>query len=244
MTEMATQNDELTDLPEWALQELRELAEIEPQLLPSPDFVCQYRYHDLPVAREVGDLYASCFERLTGFTPDLIILVPWLVPGGADQGVLHHVEAGISQGKRVLVIATLNAESSWRERLPDAARFLELGQLGGHLSVDQRLVVLTRLVLQLQAPVLHIINSQLGWEMVKRHGKSLIDVGTRIYASLFCEDIDEYGKRWGYAISYLTDCWPYLKAVIFDSSWYRKLLMERYGCAEEKMFTAYFPALM
>jgi len=244
MTEGATKNVAMTDLPEWALEELRELAEIEPQLFPSPDFVGQYKHHDLPVAREVGDVYASCFERLSDFTPDMIILVPWLVPGGADQGVLHYVEAAISQGKQVLVIATLDAESPWKVRLPEAIRFLELGLLGAHLSQDQRLVVLTRLVLQLQAPVLHIINSQLGWEMVKRHGKSLIDVGKRIYASLFCEDIDEYGKRWGYAIAYLTDCWPYLKAVIFDSAWYRKLLLERYGCADEKFFTVYFPATL
>jgi glycosyltransferase involved in cell wall biosynthesis len=244
MTEAVSQGRPTTELPNWALVELHELAAIEPQLFPSPEFVSHYRYHDIPVAREVGDLYASCFERLCGFTSDLIILVPWLVPGGADQGVLHHVEAAVSEGRGVLVITTLDSESPWKERIAVGARVLELGRLGAHLSEDQRLVVLTRLLLQLQAPVVHIINSQLGWEMVKRHGKSLIAVGKRVYASLYCEDVDIYGKRWGYALSYLTDCWPYLRAVICDSAWYPKCLVARYGCAQEKFFTLYFPVLV
>ena len=111
------------------------------------------------------------------YHPDIIILVPWLVRGGADLGVLHHADAALAAGKKVLVIATLDAESPWKERLPQTARFVELGKIGRNLSEQQRLTVLTRLVLQSPARVVHIINSRLGWEMIKTYGKSLRAVG-------------------------------------------------------------------
>ena len=137
MTNPPHQSLEVNDLPDWAVEELRELAEIEPQLYPTRNFVSRYKYSGIPVRRNLGDLYASCLEQLSDFAPDLIILVP----GGDDLGVLHHVEAGISEGKRVLVISTENAESPWRTRIPPTARFLELGRLGSQLSEDQRLSV-------------------------------------------------------------------------------------------------------
>ena len=241
MIEAYAQNIGMTKIPEWAVEELRELAEIEPQLFPSEDLISRYSYSDLPVRRALGDLYAACFEQVKDYFPDIIILVPWLVIGGADLGILHHVEAALTEGKRVLVISTENAESPWRTRIPPTARFLELGRLGSQLAEDQRLSVLLRLVLQQKALVIHIINSRLGWEMVRRYGKSLLAVEKRVYASIFADGFNESGGRSGFAMSYLIDCWPFLQAVICDSAWYRKDLIAQYGCPQKKVFTAYFP---
>ena len=229
-----------TDLPDWAVEEFRELAEIEPQLYPTRRLCKSVQVLRYPVRRDLGDLYASCLEQLSDFAPDIIILVP----GGDDLGVLHHVQAGISEGKRVLVISTEDAESPWRTRIPPTARFLELGRLGSQLSENQRLSVLLRLVLQQKALVIHIINSRLGWEMVRRYGKSLLAVEKRVYASIFADGFNESGGRSGFAIDYLIDCWPFLQAVICDSAWYRKDLIAQYGCQQEKVFTAYFPTTM
>lgn len=240
MTNPPHQSLEVNDLPDWAVEELRELADIEPQLYPTRNFVGRYKYSGIPVRRSLGDSYASCLEQLSDFAPDVIILVP----GGDDLGVLHHVEAGISEGKRVLVISTEDAESPWRTRIPPTTRFLELGRLGRHLSENQRLSVLLRLVLQQKALVIHIINSRLGWEMVRRYGKSLLAVEKRVYASIFADGFNEPGGRSGFAIDYLVDCWPFLRAVICDSDWCRKDLIAQYGCQQEKVFTAYFPTNM
>lgn len=228
-------------LPEWAVDELRSLATIEPDLFPSADFLKKFRPYAPPLETHPGEVYAACHALIGDYHPDMIILVPWLVRGGADLGVLHHVNASLAAGKKVVVIATLDADSPWKERLPQTVRFIELGKIGRNLTENQQLTVLTRLVLQSSARVVHIINSRLGWEMVKTYGKTIRTVGKLIFASVFCDDYDKNRVRWSYPRFYFTDCWHYLEGILCDSSFYPGELKRQFGISMEKVHTIYFP---
>jgi glycosyltransferase involved in cell wall biosynthesis len=228
-------------IPNWAIDEFRVLAQIEPQLYPTPGFIARFHHLALPVDHDSGDIYLACNTLIEAYTPHLIILVPWLVPGGADRGVLHHASAMLSLGKKVLVITTMNIESPWANQLPKDAKFLELGRLASHLSEEQRLAVLTRIVLQSSANVIHIINSQMGWEMVQQHGKALNALSKKIFASLYSEEIGQNGIMHGYPQLYLGQCWVHLHKLICDTRWFPKHLVQRYGVSLEKINTVYFP---
>jgi glycosyltransferase involved in cell wall biosynthesis len=230
-------------LPDWAINELRELGKIEPQLYPTDEFIGKFHHWATPVEREAGDVYATCLGELGDYYPDIIILVPWLTPGGADRGVLHHVAAALRLGKKVLVIATVNAQSPWSNQMPAKSKFIELGLLGSHLSEIQRLAILTRIVLQSPAKVIHVINSQLGWEMIQHHGKSLIATDKKIFASVFCDDYDYHGALRSYPQMYLVDCWKLLNGLICDTRWYPQDLKRQHGVSLEKIRTIYFPIL-
>jgi len=234
-------SDDSALIPKWLKQEMRQVAEIEPALFPNPELLGRFVRYVPPALPEPGEVYASCWRDMTAGSPDIVFLVPWLIPGGADQGVLHHVNAALAAGRRVAVITTIDRESPWRERLPREVCFLELGVRGRRLTEPQRLDVLTRLILQSTASVIHLINSPLGWEMLRQHGRSVRAVGKRVYASVFCDDYDFYGARRSYPQMYLEDCWPWLDGLFCDTQWYPHELQHQYGVSLEKIRTLYFP---
>lgn len=228
-------------VPMWIADELRSISEIDPDLCPTPDLLERFTSYVPPMELGPGEVYVACCSIIADLRPDIFFLIPWLVPGGADQGVLHHVNAALAAGKNVLVISTIDRESPWKSRLPQQAKLIELGELGRGLSEAQRLSVLTRIVLQSPAKVIHIINSPLGWEMLKQYGRSLIAVDKRVFASVFCDDYDYHGALRSYAQMYFVDCWKFLRGVMCDTSWYPQDLKRQYGVSLDKVSTVYFP---
>ena len=230
-------------LPDYAIAELKELEKIEADLAPTPEFISRFRTYVTPMALEPARVYAECGTIMSEVQPDIVILVPWLVRGGADLGALLHAQAAISAGKKVVLIATLNAESPWKDRVPGGAGFIEYGKLAHTLTDQHRQEVLIRLLLDSSATSIHVINAQLGWEIIKRYGKSLTGLGKKIYASAFSDGRDENGVMWSYPRFYFVDCWRYLSGVICDSSWYPNDLVRQYGVPRDTLYTAYFPLI-
>ena len=128
-----------------------------------------------------------------------------------------------------------------RTACPRRQSTLNWASIGRELSEAQRLSVLTRIVLQSPARVIHIINSPLGWEMLKQYGRSLIAVDKRVFASVFCDDYNHYGAIHSYAQMYFVDCWKFLQGVLCDTRWYPQELARQYGVSLDKINTVYFP---
>ncbi|MCG5261375.1 glycosyltransferase family 4 protein [Cupriavidus gilardii] len=241
VVEAAADVDDAAIVPSWAIDEMRELADIEPSLYPTPDLLWSFQRYVTPARPGAGNLYAACYPGVRDAQPDLIILAPWLKHGGADQGILHHADAAVAAGKSVVVITTLDAESPWASRLPKGAHFLPLGTMASALPYDEQLAVLTRILLQSSAKTIHLINSPLGWDVVRYHGKSLRALGKSIFASVFCDDYDANGVRWSYAQLYFPSCLPYLDGVFCDTEYYPRELVRRYGARRDLFHTLYFP---
>ncbi|PTR13973.1 glycosyltransferase involved in cell wall biosynthesis [Nitrosospira sp. Nsp2] len=228
-------------VPAWVVEELRHLAEIEPDLFPTPQYLSQFNIYRPTIDAAPGMVYADC-RRLVGDTnPDIIIIVPWLKRGGADLGTLHHINVCRRLGLSAVLITTLDTVSPWLERVPKDVPVVELGRVGRKITQAQRMTVLVRLVLQSRASTIHIIQSQLGWDMLKAHGKSLQAEGKSVFASLYCEDHDSTGQKHGYARYYLASTLPYLTGVICDSAYYPAELSRHYGVDSRRTHTVYFP---
>lgn len=230
-------------VPDFAIEELRALEQIEPELAPTPHFLSQFHIYTPPVHLEPARVYAHCSAELAEIQPDIILLVPWLVRGGADLGALLHAQAAQAAGHKVVMISTLNADSPWKHRVPPGAGFIEFGRYSSTLTDSQRQEVLVRLLLDSPAKVIHVINSHLGWEIVRRYGKSLTGIGKRIYASAFSDGKDDQGVMWSYPRFFFVECWRYLSGVICDSQWYPDDLVRQYGIHRERLHTAYFPMI-
>lgn len=238
---IAVDSAEKAIVPPWAIEEMRELAEIEPSLYPSPELISSFLRYITPFRPGAGSLYAACYPTVRDARPDVIILAPWLKRGGADQGILHHAEAAVAAGKSVVVITTLDAESPWANRLPKGVRFLPLGRMATGLPHEEQIAVLVRILLQSTAHTIHLINSPLGWDVVRYHGKALRALGKSIFASVFCDDYDANGVRWSYAQIYFPSCLPYLDGVFCDTEYYPGELVRRYGMRRELLHTLHFP---
>ena len=213
----------LPTIPAWAIEEMTVISEYDSELHPDGEAARSMIFNNAAnIDPGPGIAYFSLIERVQ-VKPDVVILVPWLKTGGADLGAIYFANA-LSQefGKRVLVISTEAADSPWKDRLDSSVDFLEIGSTIKDLYVSQDRafsaprIVLLRLLLQLRPSVVHLQNSPLGWELMRYYAKPLSRI-SKIYASLYCDDMSRSGQLVGYAQSYLRESHAYLERVFTDN---------------------------
>ncbi len=211
-------------MPVWLQEEMIELAHIEPELLSAYGDTRQYSHYGVPNVPGPGQLYRQLVEAVGQGPCSHVMVLPWLVPGGADRGALHHLRAWTELGPRdqILVITTEPAASPWRDRIPDGVRLVEFGLIAGSISFEAQVQLLTRLLVQLQPQVVHNINSRLLWQAIRVCGLALRQK-SRLYASLFCDDYIHNMVPVGHARNFLRDCHPHLVTVFCDNSIYPKI---------------------
>ncbi len=229
-------------MPEWLLQEWREIHAVEPQLYPGKWLVenIPFYLYDMPESK-VGKHYLELCN-LYGEKVSHVFLVPWLVRGGADLVTINYIRALTKQSlsQNIAVISTLDADSPWAERLPKRTRFIEFGKIYSHLSTDEQEKLLTRLLLQMAPQVIHNINSDLGYRIFVKYGKALSSF-SHLYASSFCIDLAPDGKLDGYPVWYLPKCFDYLEAVLSENQAHLDRLHEIYAFDQGKMHVHYQP---
>lgn len=228
-------------LPEWIVEELRELSHIEPALYPSDELLGRFRSWQPGEDPHAAALYRALSPDFVDSCPQMIFLIPHMMRGGADLGTLHHVHLCVEQGLQVTVVLTRDVLSPWVNRLPAAARVVEFGRLTRHASPEDRELVLLRLLLQSPASTLHLINSLLGWQLFERFGKPLASSGKRLFASVYCDDVDRNGVRCGYATEFLPKSWMHLAGIFTDNQSFLELIQRRDGLPRERLRTLYFP---
>lgn len=229
-------------LPSWVESELRALAYIEPELLTPEGTTSKYQYYNVPSVPAPGEAYLRLLDAIGCDEPTQVVLVPWLKPGGADRGALYHVTAlvGSSSPGRTVVIGTERAESPWKERLPEGVTFVDFGLIADGLDFILQVQVLTRLLVQMQPRLIHIINSRHAWEAVKISGLAIRQSAV-IYASLFCDDYRQDGTPVGYARDYLRSCYVHLSAAFCDNSVYPSIWANELGVPAELFTVLPFP---
>lgn len=224
---------------------MRRLAiHVEPSIEPSRFFLDGVESYVVPWVRASAGAAYRCLAKQCPRDIDAVLIVPWLKPGGADLGAIHHATyLARDRGCRVLVIATEPAASPWADRLPDGVAFLEAGrelaQL--HFAKGDDALVLARLLLQLAPKTVHIIGSRVAWDAVLRFGLALKQSAS-IYASLFCDEVDMVGVPDGYAARYLAECAPYLRRVFSDNRFHQREWSRRLGIDPAIFRLVRFPA--
>ncbi|MHB1058750.1 MAG: glycosyltransferase family 4 protein [Rhodanobacter sp.] len=205
-------------LPDWVKAEMAEIAAtIDPSLHPQTERSQSIEFYSIPYAYErPGAIYSELWQQVPEAV-DTVVLVPWLKPGGADLGALHFVQAlQLDFRRKVLVIATEPQDSPWASRLPSEASFIAAGNALSVCAEDERQTILARLMVQLAPRTIHVMNSLLGWQTVQRYGKAMRQT-SRLYASLYCDDITPAGYLDGYAQRFLVECSQHLDGVITDN---------------------------
>lgn len=206
------------ELPGWLFDDLRELQALDPDLHPQGELVSSAEFYAAPWTYTApGEAY---FELAKRFPKDVefLLMVPWLKTGGADLGAIHFANTLADHfGRKVVVVSTENEASPWVDRLCEKVVFINVGSRLADLHESHKVEVLARLVLQFQPQVMHVMNSHLGWQLIKRNALAIRQF-TRIFASLYCDDITDKGQRVGYARKYLGVCSGQLDGVISDNT--------------------------
>lgn len=224
-------------MPAWLQEEVTRLAAMEPELMPPGWDIERYAFYSVPMPTQPGQVYATLAGEIGTLPYSHVLLIPWLKQGGADRGILYHVRAIAESdpAARILVLSTENGSSPWASRLPPQAKHVDFGHYATALDFNNQVAVMVRLLVQLQAPVVHLVNSRVGWEAILRHGLALKQ-HSLLFASIFCDDYDMRMNPVGYARDYLRYCYPFLSSVICDNSRYPQIWSRELG-VPSKVFT-------
>lgn len=221
-------------IPNWVLDEMKDLArDIDPILYPTDEFLANCRYYSFPVLPRPGKIYRKLMQCCSSDHYTHCFAIPWLKRGGADLVTLKHIEvASRASGSKVLVIMTEPGDSPWASRISAEVDVVDASSFVDEISHDHLLLLLTRVLVQLQIDTLHIINSRHFWEIVCRYGLAVTQ-RTRIFASIYCDDYDRYGQPVGFARQYLPDCYRWLMNVFCDNNAFPEQLCQTYGYRPE-----------
>lgn len=227
-------------VPKWLRNELRITADIDPEVFPSPLFLTKLGEYRPVRPNDVGVFFAKICKELGDQSFSHVFVLPWLKRGGADLEALHHIRALTKDyDARVLVILTEDTDSPWLERLPDSVATLRLGPYVSELDRDDAQLLLTRLLLRLNAPVIQNVNSALLWAAMGKYVAALRSV-SKLYISLFCFDYTLAGQPVGYA-RLLEGVVEHVERVFVDNTAFARQLMGLYGFDSDVFAVLRFP---
>lgn len=143
----------------------------------------QFDAHDL-FDRDSTDV-DRLFSTISG-TPDVVIVMPFLLAGGAEKYAADVVAALTADGKRVLVLVTDHSpdqDAGW-ESLKILEPMLSVDVLYWKTACnihDEQGTRLARMINALRPSAVVVVNSRIGYEAVARFGRGLSH-----FASLHC----------------------------------------------------------
>jgi len=216
-------------LDDGQIQHWRNLARIEPLIRPTDelrDRLTSFTYGD---ENAVVSSYHELCRRYGDQGFDELIVVPWIRMGGADLAMIDLVTALAACGRRPLVIATLDAESTWKERLEaiGGVGFVERHVELAGLSDDQLCLLILRIVQNWGISTVTIMNSTIGFEAAAGF-RGVLGREARIVVHSYVNPVDDDGLPIE-AFPPFARAIPYFDAVITDSEAQIKFLHDTYG---------------
>lgn len=212
--------EETHELDPWAIRELLWLNQIDPELYVAESRVTPYR---------------SCSRLHNFITPEMsalvktekprIIMLPWLVRGGADLVALHYMYA---QPCKTFVITTEMSANPWQKFLPKGAVHIDIGNMP--IYWEEKLRLLLRLLLETDFEFAHVINSKLAFETIIK-SKSYF-AKTKLFASFFGFEYNHLGFALGYISDYLPDLLDIFTRLSTDSLTFKLKLEDLFGLSE------------
>jgi glycosyltransferase involved in cell wall biosynthesis len=208
-------------LPSWARQEIKQLAKLEPQLNNYKPWQIDF----LPPTRLHSNI-TKCMEQLIRTSAARVFVLPWIARGGAELCALHYMHA---VRERCFLITTEPCPNEWASRLPPEAVHIDIGN--GDLSHREKKVLLLRLIVQADTEFVHIVNSQVAFDVLTEFRAAL--QGRRVFTSLFATEITEDGEEAGYAVSHFPLLTDSFTRVSTDNVAFKKKLDMVYGLHNE-----------
>lgn len=231
------------------LHQWKIISKIEPQLYPTKNSVNNLNRYSSSKNNLASEAYLKIASEATFQKADYIFIVPWVAVGGADKVLIHYLNAlkELHPEWKIAVITTLPAKNEWKSKLPDNTHLFDYGNAAKDLydSVE-RDVLFTRLIIQLQAKTLHIINSEYGYRWAYNHSL-LIKKNYNLRLSLFCHDIIPNTKGEGvfdYADPLARRISPCVKRIFTDNDAIIGVLTNKYGFNRDIIKTHFQPSEM
>ena len=226
-------------VPSWLQAEWRDLHEIDRQIFPTPHLMETIPVYDTLTYehRLSGHVYKQLIDQLRYSSYSYVIFVPWLVKGGADKYAINYANTIANlTNTNVLVVATLDTRSVWQAQLADKVDFMDFGRLTAGVSQEIKHRLMEHIIENSRTKVLHVINSEFGYEFVRLHENYIRSSEKKVVATSFSQSVDPTtGKLYGYSHTHVPFVYDIATLVTSDNRAVIDMWEKEYGFDPEKM---------
>ena len=232
------------NIPNFVLEEWAKINAIDSQLYPYKNVLKEVSIYDAEENIGIGNAFFEISKQVKKM-PDYIFIVPWVVRGGADKALFNYIKAlkEIHSEWNFTVIATLPAKNTWARSLPEYVDFIDFGNIANGLPPELQDKLFSKIIVQLKCKNLHIINSEYGYDWVRRHLK-LVEKNYSLNVSLFAwEYIAGSGMKavYSYDNPCLFEIFPAVKNVFSDNAAMVEYAIDNNGFEGAKFKVHYQP---
>jgi len=226
-------------VPQWLQDEWKALHKIDRQIFPTKLLMETIPVYDTITEdhRLAGSLYKTLVDQLRFDSYSYILFAPWLVKGGADKFTIAYANtiAELS-GSRVLVVATLPLRSSWQNRLSDDVDFLDFGNVTAKASQEIKQRLMEHVVENSGAQVLHVINSEFGYDFIRLHDRYIKSSGKKVVVTSFSQSLDpQTGRFYGYSHTHVPFVYDVADIITSDNQAVINMWIDEYGFNPAKL---------
>jgi glycosyltransferase involved in cell wall biosynthesis len=173
-----------------------------------------------------------------------LVVVPHLIKGGADLAAIRLISAlsEIDKKDRTLVISTMDVKSPWAGKLDGLENVDYINpynEIKG-ISKDEIEIILLRILQNWSIANLHIINSEVAYNLVINYG-GVLGKSIKIFLHTYAFDMDNEGYIYNYIANGLVDSYSRVDKYITDSERYKKELCSINGFDENKISVLKLP---
>ena len=214
--------------------------DVEPKIYPTNDL-----FHKTYCAGRESIYLSYKYQHLcdgVANPPTHVFLVPWLKRGGSDLETLNYIHAMHlpEEGSSALVVSTEDSDSPWKDRLPEGVHCVDFGKICSDVGYEDQKRLLGTFLVQLGSAVIHNVNSRIGYQVFREYADALSNQ-SKLFASVFCEDITAEGRVAGYAVDEVLDVADRLTAIFADNNRILNKLKHDFGLPAEKLHLHYQP---
>ncbi|HJP81381.1 MAG TPA: glycosyltransferase [Candidatus Saccharimonadales bacterium] len=238
-------------LPSSLLDTVLDLQSIEPKI-----YLQRTRKGHIvnPAAPEIkqralfDEYYAEACKSLRSDHYDYILVVPWLIAGGADKFFVNYANmaAKIDPSKKVLIVSTAPSVKSLPSDMLGISEDVDFLRLSELIKADVDFTahcahLLLSIIENTSPRVLHVALSQAGFRTIIDHHTYLKEKNVKTIITAYNEVIDTYGRREGYVHEEIPLCYPYVDAVTTDNQMIIDMWCTEYGFSPKNIYLHHQP---
>ena len=232
-------------VPGWLQEEWKALHSIERDIFPTKDLLSELSFYDTvtPDHRVAGRLYKQLIDQTRFNQYGYILFAPWLIKGGADKYTIEYANTIASQLKtHVLVVGTLPVDALWSGKLSEDVDYINFGLTtdGANGSIKNR--IMEHLVENSGAKVLHVINSEFGYDFISSHESYIKSSSKRVVVTSFSQSVDHVtGRLYGYSHTHVPFVYDIADLITSDNRAVLDMWVDEYGFSKYKLLVHHQP---
>lgn len=165
-----------------------------------------------------------------------VFVLPFFATGGAETVALNFARAAVASGRGSAMVIAADMTLSGVRKLdpPSGVSMLDLSSFFPGADYPQREAILLHVLRLCAARTVHIINSEVGWQLLIRVPQR-VRQDHKVFGSIFAFQYDwATGQRVGYAETYLRAVLPHVDGMLTDNARFVAQAIEAYGLATQR----------